>query len=651
MKNLFYYLLASMICITASCTKEIIQEAPPESRNQNTDHDECPNIVTTPCDFDLSNVVANSTIVLNCILDLKGETITLPNNVDFEFEGGDIKNGTLVFSSGTIDGRLLSSNLNIEGNAQLKDTTFDFYPSRWEGIEEGPTTSDTALKNNQELERLFFFIKELGGTTFKIDKFDAYFEVTKITPPNVYVFHTSKESVNIPSNFNLEMTDNTHLRAFPAEAGKMNGAILAVRDVENVTASGGTLHGDRLQRQYSANNGQEGSHLFHIHSGRNITLDGMTFIEGSKGGIAIYSFGFSFNPNTYKPTTGVTIKNCTFKDNRRMSIAFTDGRDVTIKNNTFINTGHPMGNSNGGEVGYAINIEATRRRDPVTGELQEYEKAFDIDISNNTEINSRGGSVSVTIGQDVTVENNTFDTQLVFTHTSGTKIINNTFNATSAGAQERFAIFAANGGETAFNNEISGNTINGYTIGVATNADDTNITENIINDCGIGLQIGRSTNSEINDNIINVTGNGISATNSFVNNVSLKGNEVTAGRFHVYFAQLNDKPEYENYRLTLEGNKFLNTKKVSFSNATGVTFKNNEVIGGLEIGNAKHIKISSNTKIKPDQSDGIRLYGSHTSVSITNNTITEPTGAARYVCLNNNSNTPNAITDTGNTCN
>ncbi len=656
MKKLFYYLLIFMTFIAISCSKENVADNAPEIGIENPPDevvipDIAPNVVVTPCDFDLSNVATDAIIILNCILDLKGETITLPPNVKFEFEGGDIKNGKLIFNGGTIAGELLSSNLEIEGDVQLEKPTFQFFASRWDGIIEGTTTSDIAQNNNDELERLMEYTKSLGAKTFQIGKFDAYFQVHNPTPPYSFVFHPSIEAVNVPSNFNLIMSDDTHLRIFPGEVDEVNGTILAVHDVENVTIKGGNLHGDRDNRPYSSNDEQEGSHLTQIRSGRNIVIDGVKFFEGSKGGIAISSIGFSFNPDTYNPTTGVTIKNCTFKDIRRMSIALTDGRDVIIENNTFINSGNASTNSNGGGVGYAINIEATRRRHPDTNEIQEYEKAFDITIRGNTETGSRGGCVAVTIGQKVIIENNNFETQLVLAHTNGTKVINNTFKALTPEAADRFAIFASDGGETAFNNEISGNTISGYDLAIGTNGNDTDVTGNIITDCVIGIQIGKSANSQINNNTINVSGNGISATNSFVNNVTLKGNTVTAGGFHVYFAQLNDKPEYDAYRVTLDDNKFLNAKKVSFSNANGITFKNNEVIGGLEIGNGANIVVSSNRQIKPTESDGIRLYGTHSSVTISNNTITEPSGAARFVCLNNNSDTPSAITDTGNTCN
>lgn len=659
MKKLPYYLLIFMSCIAISCSKENIDDVTPvvgvETPGEETPviPDIVPNVITTPCDFDLSTTAANSTIIFNCVLDLKGETITLPANVKFEFDGGDVKNGKLIFAGGTIAGELLSSSLEIEGDVKLKEPTFKFFASRWEGIVEGSTTSDIAQNNNDELERLMEYTKSFGAKTFQIGKFDAYFEVHYPTPPFTFVFHPAIEAVNVPSNFNLLMSNDTNLRIFPGKAEHREGAILAIRDAENVTITGGNLHGDRDQRAYPPGElaGQVGAHLIKVTAGRNVTLDGIRFVNGSNGSLNINSIGFSFNPVTYNPTTNVTVQNCKFENSRRMSIALTEGRDIKILNNTFTNTGNVSTNSDGGEVGYAINIEATRRRDPDTGELKEFERAFDILIKGNTETGSRGGSVSITIGQTVTVEDNNFETQLVFTHTNGTRIINNTFKALSPEAKDRFAIFAADGGETAFNNEISGNTISGYDLGIATNADDTDITNNTITDCAIGLQIGKSKNSEFNDNTITTSGNAISATNSFVQNISLKRNTINGGRFHIYFAQLNNKPEHADYRVTLENNTFITSKAISFSKANGVIFKNNTVDGGLQIGDASNIEVSGNTKISPTESDGIRLYGNNTAVTLLNNTIFEPTGASRFVCINNNSTNPGAITDTNNTCN
>ncbi len=650
MKNLNYSLFALVLCATISCSTENIENPSPDS-GVDIIPDQPENTSTTPCDFDLSGITENSTLVVDCVLDLKGETISLPANVNLEFEGGDIiGDGTLIFAGGTIDGRLLSKALTLEGDVKLIDPTFKFYALRWD-IVEGNTTSDIALKNNAELERLLFFTKELGATTFEIGRFDAYFEVTKVTSTTSNQnFYPSLEAVNIPSDFHLKMSEDTHLRIFPAEAGKTGGAILAIRDQENIIVTGGTLHGDRDDRIYSpSDNGLEGSHLFTIRSGRNVILDGLAFVKGSKGSVNINSFGFSFNPD-YNPTTGVVIKNCKFEDSRRMAIALTDGRNILIEGNTFINSGQPSTNSDGGEVGYAINIEPARTRND-NGELLEYQRVFDILIRKNIETGSRGGFITVTIGQDITVEDNDIGTRAVYSLVSDTKIINNRFKAAGS-ATESWAIFAAGGisSETVFNNEVSGNSIEGYSIGVVTTTKDTDVYDNIISNCKSGIQIGGTINSLFYNNKINVSRNGFSATNTFNNNIIVRDNEVTSGSFHVYFTQLNNTDEHKNNTMLLENNSFLNLNKVVLSNANGVTFKNNDVLGGIEVGNAFNIEVSQNT-IKPNESDGVRLFGEHNTVSIVNNTISEPTGAARFVCINNDSDTPNGVTMTDNICN
>ncbi|AUP77972.1 right-handed parallel beta-helix repeat-containing protein [Flavivirga eckloniae] len=646
MKNLLYYLLMFIVCVTVSCGKDDL-----DNPEKDIVKDVPPNVITTPCEFGLSDASANSTIKINCLLDLKGETIDLPENIVVEFDGGDIINGKLNFTNGgKIDGRLLSSKLELEGDVKLIDPTFKFYAIRWD-IVEGKTTFEIALKNNTNLEGVMFFTKSLGATTFNIDKLDAYFEIATVTSTTTNAnWYPSKEAINIPSDFNLVMTDNTHLRVFPAQLGvsREGGTLLAVRHESNVTVKGGTLHGDRELRQYSEDDGQEGSHLFHIHSGKNVTLDGIKFVEGSVGSITIYSTGFSFNPN-YDPTTGVVIKNCEFLRSRRMAISLTDGRDVIIQGNTFTDTALASPNSKGGEVGYAINVEPDRYRDE-NDVLKERQRAFNVLIKGNTETGSRGGFATLTIGQNITVEDNDIGTRVVYSLVSESKVINNRFKA-SGTAIDSWAIFAAGTGVTVFDNEIAENTIEGYSLGIVVGSNEAYVRENVIKDCGSGIQLSKAFKARIHNNTINVTGNGIQATNTHSDDVEIKGNDVTtSGNFNIYLANLNNKEEHKDYKIVLDGNKLLSTKNVSISNATGITFKNNEVNGGIGVGNVSNVEVALNT-IKPNESDGIRVFGSNASFSIMNNTITEPTGAARYECINNDADNPDATIMTGNTCN
>ena len=657
MKKFPYYLLIVFTLTLLSCSNESIEdltseevETPDPDADTDTDTDVDPDLSTSPCDFSLEGLASNSSVTIDCVMDLEGKTITLPANVNLDFDGGSIINGTLVFAGGTIDGRLLNSELTIEGSTRLKDPIFKFTPSRWHNIKQGQTTSDIALQNTANLEDLMFFTKSLGATTFEIGTFDAYFETTKVTSTTTNQnFYASIEAINVPGDFHLKMGSGTVLRQYPAEGGVENGTILAVRDVANVRISGGTLMGDRDLRTYSANDvGLEGTHLLHIHSGRNITVDGVNFENGSKGAIHIHSLGFAFNPD-YNPTTGVDIINSTFKNIRRMGMAITDGRDVLVENNKFINIGQPSNASDGGEVGYAINVEAVRRRD-AAGNLVEYERAFDIMIRGNEETNSRVGFVSVHVGQQVTVEDNNVGTRVVYSLTNGTKILNNRFNASSS--DEEFAIFAAGGlSETVYDNEVANNTITGYGLGIATNTQDTYVHGNTISNCNMGIQITKTMNSRFVNNTIDVANNGISGVSTFADNVEFSNNNITAQGFHVKLSLINQKPEESGYRITFRGNSFLNEKQVNFYQTNGINFTENEVVGGIEIGDASNITVSANTKIEPNSSDGIRIYGSHDAITISDNNILEPTGGTRFNCINNSSSTPSAITLSNNSCN
>ncbi|MEW7280323.1 right-handed parallel beta-helix repeat-containing protein [Aquimarina sp. 2201CG1-2-11] len=625
-----------------SCTKnDDFQQVQEE-----IDVDQPENVITTPCNFDASSITANSTVVIDCVLDLDGATVTLPENVNFEFKGGDIVNGTLVFAGGTIDGRLLSYKLEVKGEVRLSDPAFKFYAVRWD-ITEGSTTSDIALQNTAKLENVMFMTSALGATTFRINKLDAFFEVTRVTGSSNKVFRPSKEAVNIPSNFNLEMTENTHLRIYPGgEHNRQGGAIMAIRDESNITVTGGNFHGDRDQRTFSPDdNGLEGSHLFLIHSGKNVVIDGVNFQDGSAGTFAIFSFGFSFNPD-YNPTTNVTIKNCVIRNSRRMAIALTDGRDIVIEGNTFIDAGQPSANTDGGEVGYAINIEPDRFRNDA-GELMERQRVFDVLIKGNTESGSRGGFLTLTIGQDITVEGNTIGTRVVHSLVSGIKIVNNSFKAVGH-AVDSWAVFSASRGETVFNNEIAGNIIEGYSLGIVSGSHDCYVHDNTIVNCKSGIQLSKATQTRIHDNTINVTDNGIQATNTNNNDVELKGNNITSGGFHALFVQMNNKGGEEDFTVTLDNNTFSGNRKVTLSNSNGIIFTNNEVLGGMEIGNTTNSVISSNV-IKPNASDGIRLFETHNNITVRDNTVFKPSGS--HACINNDSTTPNAVTLSNNSCN
>ena len=606
---------------------------------------------TQPCDFTLDNIEPNSTIVINCILDLDGATVNLPANVTILYEGGDIINGTLNFGDNSIiSGELLNTTLTIGGsNPQLKDPVFNFIPGRW-GIVEGKTTSEIALRNRDILEDMFILTKNMGITTFSIDKMDAYFEISKVTSTTSNQnWYPSVEAINIPSDFNLIMTENTIIRTQPNNRGN-SGALMAVRNVTNVTVTGGTLYGDRNEHTYN-NTGEDGQLLFQIHGANNIVLDGIKMTMGSAGGLNINALNFSFQPD-YIPSYNILVKNCVFDNNRRMSTSITDGYNILIESNTYLNAGQPNEFSEGGNVGFAINIEALRARD-ANGELILYEKAYDITIRNNIERGSRIGAVVITIGENITIENNDFESKVGYAYTSGSKIRNNTFRA-SVESGKMPAIGAGGNGDTVFNNEISGNTISGYGVAIAAYHRDLKIYNNVINDCGTGIQIKSFSDSEIYNNTITSsrTGSkGIMAHLTDVNNVNIYKNTIDVKTDIFYFVNLNQDLLQENYQINVYENNFISAGAAgTFSRANGVIFNNNVSNSRVQVANSSNIKVLEN-EINSTNGHGIAISGENFNIEASGNVISVPSNSDYQCVYIANTTNISEVLNENNTCN
>lgn len=592
-------------------------------------------INTTPCDYGLDILEANATLAIDCQLDLGGETVTLPSNVTLEYNGGEIINGSLTFNGGKIDGNLLNHELGIEGDVSLTSDTFQMHPERWDLVQ-GNTTSEIAQKNNNNLEGLFEFTKELGATNFLIDRFDAYFEISKVTSTTTNQnFYPSLEAINIPSDFNLAMTENTHLRTYPN--GEDNGILISFREVSNSSIKGGILHGERDEHSYSdSSSGEGGNHLMTVHAANNITIDGVKLTMGSKGGLFINALRFVFQPD-YLPSHDIVVKNCVFERNRRMSVALTDGYNIVFENNTFIDTALDRPNSNGGVVGFAVNIEPVRKRDAATGELVLYEKVHDVTLRNNTERGSRVGAFNIFVGDNIIIENNDFENKVGWSFASNSKVRNNTFTASSKSAGVP-AINAGGSGETVFNNEISGNTVIGYGTAIAVYLGKLKIFDNTLKENKTGIQLKEVTDTEIFNNVItssDVSSRGLNLHLTWAKDVLINANEISVAKDQIYCVFLNQDPGEENYGITITNNKFLSDSKLTFSSANGVNFSNNEIVGGMQLINTESIEVLGNT-INANVSHGIHLMSNNFDVQIGDNTINVPANS-NFECIKNDS--------------
>ena len=199
-RNLFRLLPLILTFLLFSCSKDDLMDEP-TSAFESADLQVSIGRSTTPCAKSLSAMVGGSSLSIGCVSDLGGQTINIPKGAAIKFDGGTILNGTLHFDGGTIDGRLLNQNLKITGNVKLANSTYTFEPDQW-GIAQGVVGNTKAFTNRENIENAIEEVKRLGGTTFKIGKLDAYFDVVKVRNTYKGCFLTLGSKLSIyPSNF------------------------------------------------------------------------------------------------------------------------------------------------------------------------------------------------------------------------------------------------------------------------------------------------------------------------------------------------------------------------------------------------------------------------------------------------------------------
>ncbi len=611
-----------LMVLTLSCNNEelfveVIEEeiVLPDDDNNDDNEDEVTQVdPTTPCDFTLDDVQPNATIIINCLMDLEGQTINLPANVTIVYEGGDIINGTLNFSEGTIiGGELLNSTLTLSGaNPQLKDPTFTFLPERW-GIVEGVVSDEVALNNKNVLRTIINQLKELGVYTFQIDKINAYFKIDD----NITNVHY-QPAIEIPSNFKLLMSNQTHLRVQPY--GHKLGALFVVSEKENVTIEGGNLYGDRDEHDYSDGGTHEWPVLIGLSSVKNTVVRNVTIQDATGDAMAVGSKQHAW-ASDYDPTDNLLITGCKLIRSRRNNLSITDGRNIYVENNEFIDAGVHTSKSNGTAPGFAIDVEAVRGSHP----SGPYEIAEDIFIRNNVEKGSRVGGFTVHTGDRVTIEENQMENGISYSTSIGTVIRNNVLiaksgstaneNGTGIGAG-RFDVYEGN-----YDCVVSGNTIIGFQSGINATNTKLEVSKNKVTDCKHGIQLGFLTHSEIFDNVVESSvqdSDGIlsSAASQYLNEVRIYDNEISVTRAPMIF--VNQNKFNQDYNFYIENNNLISGGP-NIESTYGVKLNNNIFNGRFRIENVVRADITNN-EINAS-SDGIRIDNGCKDVNIFDNSI------------------------------
>ncbi|MDN3667146.1 right-handed parallel beta-helix repeat-containing protein [Algibacter miyuki] len=549
--------MAIAVVALVSCNNEEVYVDPEVSDSNITgSNEDVDSEAIYACDFGLNNVESNSTIIINCLLDLEGETINLPNNISLLGEGGDIINGTLNFSEGTyIDVALMNSSLILAGEKPaIRDVSFNFEPSRW-GIVEGKVSDAVALKNREILNSMMVLAKNYGFNTLKIDEMDAYFEVgARVNNPKI----KSEEAILIPSDFNLAMTDNTFIRVQPSNAHSY--ALIMVYESENISITGGNLVGDRWEHDYTpiidlygnSYDSHEWGHVMDIRGGVNVVIDGVRISDASGDGFQVAGSTIRNIDGTAGNSvisTGVVLKNSIIEASRRNALSLLDGDGILVENCDILDTAlgtNPTGenySSAGTWPKHGVSFEAWRVRNS-DGSLYEYEKIENVILRGNRFKGNIYGDIVLFTGSFITVENNYFESRIGNKASNNIIIRNNVMQAGEIdGEPSEYGIliksYLVNDEETNFNYEIYGNKIDGYKNAMVLSGENFDVHDNALTGFKSAISLGkRFYYSKFYNNTLETdlsTSYGYVARGADIKDINIKNENITVGRRSVDF--------------------------------------------------------------------------------------------------------------------
>lgn len=476
--------------------------------------------------------------------------------------------------------------------------------------------------------------------------FDCFFAVgSNLTP-----FPFSEDGINLPSNFTLQMSDATHLRV---RETSLKHQLLGISEKENINIYGGHLHGERLSHLADSVKGN----LLSIRSGRFINVEGTSFSDSNGDGLNVFSshFAYQYEPGNpeYNPvflnteSANINIKNCNFDRNRGQNLSITDGHDIVVEYCNFMNSSMNIpGISNGKETGFAIDIEAQRHRE-TEGDLNSRlildQHAHHIIIRNCEESGSRIGAFIVSIGDNVTIENNNVENEIGFKKgrdliIRGNKVARNLYSTYTTQNIVGISFGDSQPTNTVYNNLVTENLIENYPIGMDLYQKDCIVSFNKIANCKTGIKIRDIENFIIENNKIeylsnvlhsNVTGiianfyykdqETLVETTSYIKDVIIRDNIInirddggsTRTSYPFRFAHINEKENERNYKFFITNNDIRTVCMISMDKVYGATYNFNYIETGIDINRSESIIIDSNKILQCNNNNGINLYNSN----------------------------------------
>ncbi|MFD1162242.1 right-handed parallel beta-helix repeat-containing protein [Hwangdonia seohaensis] len=506
----------------------------------------------------------------------------------------------------------------------IQDPVFTFNPDRW-GIVQGVVSDQVALKNKEILNSIMSKLKEININTMKIGAMDAYF---KVDVDQIGREENAEGSIQIPSNFHLEMSDDTYLRVQPNAAATYT--LMTTYLTDNSKISGGNLVGDRYEHDYSPFTDAAGvkrdehgwGHLIWIIGSHNTIVDNVNLSNAIGDGIVFHAKDLRNSDGSLqsdnREVNNVLVSNVNIDECRRNGISILDGRNITFVNCSVTNTGNgsqaynasgtKIYSSAGTAPMYGLDMEAIRTRDE-NGVFHETALIENVVVRSSNFVGNEKGDIVVYTANNVLIEDSYFDKWVANFASYDVTIRNNVFESRDPSF---FAIgiqsYLSNEGvELNYNYKITNNTVKNYGIGIRVAGNNQLITDNKIIDCTTGVfLIGDFFDSTFSRNTITSS---LSLSYGYKNFYNCQNiNNVT---FNNEIVEVQNRP--------INFNVFLNdsvssTEHVTFTNCT---FNTSNTNFKMLIKASKNVKFEgnrSNTDFQIVDSENIVLVNNQTNL-------------------------------------
>lgn len=254
---------------------------------------------------------SGETVVITEDIDLQGQTMDLPSDVKLSFQGGVIKNGTIIGDETRIDCQSVAfDNVSIKGSWDVSVIYSSWFRS---------------LDNVNALREVFAMTSPDRDNKVIISEGEY----------SVAVYKASESCLEIGSNTQVQLDGTIKMLQ-----NHYSGCNVVSISGCNVSLDGkGAIIGDK--DSHLGTKGEWGMGI-NVSNAKDIHISGITVKDC--WGDCIY---------IGKESEDVTVDSCTLENGRRQGISVTSATDVTIRNVIIKNIG-------GTAPGYAIDIEPNK---------------------------------------------------------------------------------------------------------------------------------------------------------------------------------------------------------------------------------------------------------------------------------------------------